>query len=292
MKKNTTLTIEQKEAIKHGEPIFPIQKYITRLAFDYPQISTHWHEEAEFTYIIQGSCTYQIDLVEYTVKAGELLFIPPLLLHTVKFQGAEAFYSETYVFHMNYLGGNSTDICSTQYLTPIMNHELTLPCHFTEGHASYDKLLHCFTQMKTQYQEQTLGYEIAIKAYLLQTIFILLQNSQKNTSSLSHSASEKLKLVLDYIELHYPEQITIAELARICYFSDYHFMRFFKKYMGMTCVEFINNLRLEKAVTLFEEGADSILEVALAVGFHNLSYFHRAFKKKYGMTPHCFIKQL
>ena len=84
----------------------------------------------------------------------------------------------------------------------------------------------------------------------------------------------------------------MSELARLCYFSDYHFMRFFKKHMSMTCIEYINNLRLEKSVEQFEQGNTSILDVSLSVGFHNLSYFHRAFKKKYHMTPRSFIKQL
>ena len=69
-------------------------------------------------------------------------------------------------------------------------------------------------------------------------------------------------------------------------------MRFFKKHMNQTCIEYINNVRLEKAVELFEQGNTSILDVSLSVGFHNLSYFHRAFKKKYGMTPRSFIKEL
>ena len=47
-----------------------------------------------------------------------------------------------------------------------------------------------------------------------------------------------------------------------------------------------------KAVELFEHGETSILEVSLSVGFHNLSYFHRAFKAKYHMTPLSFIKRL
>lgn len=101
-----------------------------------------------------------------------------------------------------------------------------------------------------------------------------------------------IKNVLDYIEIHFAEWISVSELARLCYFSDYHFMRFFKKYMNMTCVEYINNLRLEKAVELFEQGNTSIIDVSLSVGFHNLSYFHRAFKKKYHMTPLSFIRKL
>ena len=88
------------------------------------------------------------------------------------------------------------------------------------------------------------------------------------------------------------DSMTVSELAGLCYFSEYHFMRFFKKHMNMTCMEYLNNLRLEKAVELFEQGNTSILDVSLSVGFHNLSYFHRAFKKKYHMTPGEFLKQL
>ena len=69
-------------------------------------------------------------------------------------------------------------------------------------------------------------------------------------------------------------------------------MRFFKKYVGMSCLSYIKNLRLEKAAEQFEQGESSTLSVSLAVGFHNLSYFHREFKKKYGMTPKKFMENL
>lgn len=60
--------------------------------------------------------------------------------------------------------------------------------------------------------------------------------------------------------------------------------------MNMTVVEYLNNLRLEKAVELFEQGNTSILEVSLATGFHNLSYFYKVFKRKFHMTPREFLK--
>ena len=49
MKRLQTLALEQKEDARHGDATFPIQKYITSLKPDYPVITTHWHEEAEFT---------------------------------------------------------------------------------------------------------------------------------------------------------------------------------------------------------------------------------------------------
>ena len=286
-----SLILEQKENAKHGEVFFPIQKYITKLTSDSPVIMTHWHEEAELTLITKGSCIYQIDLIDYEVNEGDLLFIPPLLLHSIRHNETADFCSETYVFHVNFLGGNTTDICSTRYLTPIINHELSVPYHIPSAHPVYPSLRECFTKITSLYTEQLFGYEIALKSFLLQALFLLLQYSNPESATVSAS-SDKLKNVLDYIDLHYAETLSISELAELCYFSEYHFMRFFKKHMNMTCIQYINNVRLEKAVELFEHGETSILEVSLSVGFHNLSYFHRAFKAKYHMTPLSFIKRL
>lgn len=292
MKKLHTLALEQKENTKHGEAFFPVQKYVTCLTPDYPVITTHWHEEAEFTLISEGVCEYQIDLVDYPVKAGDILFIPPLVLHSISLSTTPKIVSETYVFHINFLGGNSTDICSTRYLTPLMNQEFSMPYLIKPDHPAYASLLKIFRQINALYSETIMGYELALKSLFLEAIFLLLQYSEQSHSPDVGTSSDKLKQVLDYIELHYAETITVSELAKLCYFSDYHFMRFFKKHMNMTCIEYINNLRLEKSIELFEQGNSSILEVSLSTGFHNLSYFHRAFKKKYHMTPRAFLKQL
>lgn len=292
MKKLHSLALEQKENAKHGEAFFPVQKYITTLTPNDSVITTHWHEEAELTLITKGSCLYQIDLVHYEVSEGDLLFIPPLLLHSITLGTCEESISETYVFHINFLGGNATDICSTRYLTPLLHQEFTMPYRVTPIHPAYNALRACFEQIAWLYNEQIPGYELALKSQLLQVIFLLLPYSEKISSTDTATSSDKLKQVLDYIELHYADSISVSELAKLCYFSDYHFMRFFKKHMSMTCIEYINNLRLEKSVELFKQGNTSILDVSLSVGFHNLSYFHRAFKKKYHITPHAFIKKL
>jgi len=60
----------------------------------------------------------------------------------------------------------------------------------------------------------------------------------------------------------------------------------------MSCFDYIKNYRLEKAAELLESGDISILDASLAAGFHNLSYFYREFKEKYGMTPKEWIKRI
>ena len=72
MKKLYVPSPEQKESAKHGETLFPMQKYITKLDLVHPVVTTHWHEEAELTLITEGEGLYQIDLVDYEVKKGEI----------------------------------------------------------------------------------------------------------------------------------------------------------------------------------------------------------------------------
>ena len=176
MKKLYVPSPEQKESAKHGETLFPMQKYITKLDLVHPVVTTHWHEEAELTLITEGEGLYQIDLVDYEVKKGDILFVLPLLLHSVSLAQPqnEEMVSETYVFHMNFLGGNSTDICSTRYFVPIMNHELILPCLITPKHPAYVLIRKIFYQIASLYHEEVLGYELALKGLFLQVIFLLI----------------------------------------------------------------------------------------------------------------------
>ena len=83
MKDKKQLPLEQKEKAVHGERIFPLKKYLTTLWERYPIVTPHWHEEAEFTLITEGACTYQVDLESFQAMPGDLIFIPPLALHSM-----------------------------------------------------------------------------------------------------------------------------------------------------------------------------------------------------------------
>ena len=107
MKEKITLSLDQHENARHGEEIFPLQKYVTPLWKEYPYVTAHWHEEAEFTRIEKGSCTYQIHLETYDVEEGDLIFIPPAVLHAISNEKEERMQSETYVFHMDFLGAKA-----------------------------------------------------------------------------------------------------------------------------------------------------------------------------------------
>lgn len=293
MKSAFDLPPSQKEQAQHGEKMFPLKRYITSLSDLYPAVTAHWHEEAELTLITDGNCTYHIHLESYEAQAGDLLFIPPAELHSISIEPGTEMKSTTYVFHMDYLNADSADICAVKYLHPISRHTLMLPYIIKKDHPIYARLLEVFHEMEHAYSDMCPGYEMMLKALLLYATALLLPYRQTESPrpQLEDEHTAKLKLVLEYIGEHYAEDLTIPQLARLCFFSEYHFMRFFKKYVGVSCLEYIKNLRLEKAASRLAQGGQSVLDVSLSCGFSNLSYFYREFKKKYGMTPKQFIRE-
>ncbi|MCC2255229.1 AraC family transcriptional regulator [Ruminococcus sp. CLA-AA-H200] len=309
----------QKEQATHGEPLFPLKRYVTMLSQVYPSVAPHWHDEAELTMITEGQCTYHIHLDSYKAAKGDILFIPPAELHSISTEPDENMKSDTFVFHMDFLGANAADICSVRYLAPIARHTLLLPYIIRKDHPAYGKISRIFRDMNRLYEsgtaagctqsdssaEQSLpdiaplppdaplpGYELFLKSLLLSAVASLIpyQEAAHPRTRLEDEHTAKLKMVLDYIDGHYAEELSVRDLAKLCYFSEYHFMRFFKKYTGTSCLEYIKNLRLEKAASRLAQGSQSVLDISMSCGFLNLSYFYREFKKKYKMTPKQFIR--
>ena len=281
---------QQKEKARHGEAGFPIQRYRTTLHATYQDVPTHWHEEAELTLIVRGASTYTVQLESEQVREGDIVFVPPQVLHAVTTGGGEM-ESDTFVFHMNLLGAGTGDVCSLRYLAPLSSQKLTPPTVIRREHPLYEQLLRIIRDMNCIWEGKEPGYELMIKAQLLTVLALLVPYCVKDSAELALRAehAEKIKAALDFMDNNYGEEIAIADVAAACYFSQYHFMRFFKKYMGMSCGEYLKNLRLEKAAQAFTRGNTGILDVAMESGFRNLSYFYREFQKKYGYTPKQFI---
>ena len=81
------------------------------------------------------------------------------------------------------------------------------------------------------------------------------------------------------------QKMSVAEVAEQVEFSESHFMRYFKENMNTSFVDYLREYRLTMAARLLVASDATILSIAEEVGFDNLSYFNRAFKKHYGVTP-------
>lgn len=105
---------------------------------------------------------------------------------------------------------------------------------------------------------------------------------------LSKDQNEKENItfkIVDYIKMHYDEELTLQDIANHFYLSREYISRKFKLDIGENLFSFITNIRVEKACSLLRETDLRILDIARMVGFDNEKYFSKVFKKSTGYPP-------
>jgi len=95
----------------------------------------------------------------------------------------------------------------------------------------------------------------------------------------------RLRHVVEYIEAHLDEDLTLAELASVAGFSLSHFKPLFKQAVGMPVHRFVLERRVERARTLLLQGGKSMSEIALEAGFAHPSHMARCLRRLLGVGP-------
>ena len=105
-------------------------------------------------------------------------------------------------------------------------------------------------------------------------------------SDVTASSAPDVSIAVQYIAEHYSETVELSTLAELSGLSEGHFCRVFKQYTHMRPVEYITNLRVERAKDLLlEKPPLPIAEIAKYVGYASAAYFSKIFKDKTGVTP-------
>ncbi len=278
-----------KENTTHGDFILPFSIYKGTLSPSFPSIAAHWHEEIEVIIVLDGSCDYRINLDSFVINKGDILIIDSQSLHSLTYIPSKNMTWASFVFNINMLKSSNTDGALLKYIAPLLNHEHQLPIILKDNIDCYSKIFDVIEDIIYCYYEKDIAYELELKSLLFKFFSLLYKNNlikkHQSKNNITFNTTNKIKLVLNYINDNYSEDISINTLAELCDYSEYHFMRFFKKHIGLTCIQYINNLRLEKSSILLTSTNNAIMDISLEVGFDNLSYFNKLFKRKYNLTP-------
>lgn len=274
------------EKVLHGNPLFPYITYLCSIPLDFAYVPLHWHDEMEIIYIKKGRGIITVDFTQYEVSAGTIALILPGQLHSIEQFENESMEYENIIFHPNILISKKTDTCNTDFFFPLLSGSVSVPNLYTPDNSHYPEIAACIDANDEISKTNPTGYQLFIKSQLFMLFFILFHKcSHKEPQKKNYKSLEKMKLILKYIENNYMNKITIEEMAKEVGLSQSHFMKYFKNTMGTSFIEYLNEYRLTMASRLLLSSDSSILAIAEEVGFENLSYFNRTFKKRFGQTP-------
>lgn len=116
--------------------------------------------------------------------------------------------------------------------------------------------------------------------------------SRLNDTAKDDYVSERILKILNYMNTHYQDKLTLGDLAEHLNIHPQYLSTFFKKYLHMNFVDFLNMIRLNKALSLLHDPKVSITDISFACGFASYKTFVAAFKKVYASTPTQYRDQL
>lgn len=289
-----------KEVSLHGTKSFPCAIYQTRSMAKGTLVKHHWHDEVEILYFSGGEFRLEINMEQFFIHSEALYFINPGELHSIYTEKAGGCGEDAIVFSLNILSFDSYDEAQMQLIQPIQNGKMLfprclLPDHpcFLSVRSAFHETMHSFghtlneeSPLENGAVTDDLTNQLFIKSSLLRILAVLSRYrlftpTEKNLDK----RVEGIKTVLTYIRENYKEKIYIQDLAAQVHMNEQYFCRFFKKSIGRSPMEYLNEYRIKQAMRLLKETDLSVMEVCLECGYNNLGNFLRAFKKHTETTP-------
>ena len=246
-----------------------------------------------FVGVLSGKVRIQAGLFSHEATEGEILFIAPSRLLSCETVGAPA-EIRLMTFHESILSQNM-DTMESELLYMLTVQAKNLLFTFTSEHPLHAKLTALMDAAQDEYEAHEVCYAMPIRAnlYLMMTELLRYYGGEKRGDDrvVYHNVM-RMKPVLDRIENDYAEKMTIPSLAaELCLTPD-HFTRIFREGVGVPPVEYINRVRLHRALTLLAETDLPVSEVAQRSGFFSMQYFYRIFRETLGDSPLSFRNML
>ncbi len=239
-----------------------------------------WHEQLECKLILSGKAEISCGSNVFLAEAGDVVIINACELHSIVPVG-EVCYQVVILSPLPLYGE-----MPGQMFAPYLDGTLRFQNH-VRGDSRCQSL---FRSLMEEMEGQTEGYSLAAVGYFSLLFTELMRRytepgSRRSSPDTLTRYAEKLEPAFVCISGRYREELTLQQLADICGISLYHFSRIFKQVTGQSVIAYLNDYRMSKAEMLIRSTDITISEISAAVGYTDNSYFTRAFRKRYGVSP-------
>lgn len=247
--------------------------------FDTSEVqNTHFHQNLEIVYVLEGSVEVQIEPETYNLKKGDFLLINANKRHSWRATEEKillASFQINFTMLAEYMGTN----------------QLLFWCNTTaDKNESYEQLKRVLDQMLNRFYDKEKEGAIYLNSiyyeaiYLLVAYFMIKADDVRMKENFTPDNSRIFE-IQNYVQANYQKQLSLNDLAQKLYLSNAYLSKYIKKHFGLSFLEYVNNIRLFHAVDELLYSEKKITRIALDNGFPTTAAFNKAFKEIYNMTP-------
>lgn len=247
----------------------------------------HQHPEFEITYVISGNGKRITDDYIEEFEEGEIIFIPPNLPHGWVYDRTLCapdgmIENAAWQFKPDFL--HTLEKFTPEFIPITAFYKDLKQCILITGDTAKEirTMLHGFTNYT---EPESIIVLLKILYLIVSSADYRYIGNQVFNGNKIHRNKQKLQAIYKYIVENYHRKITLSEIAKYANMNRTAFCLFFKKATNEPFAAYLTLFRLQTACTQLVRTNLSIKEICFAVGFNDVPYFNRIFKKQYGITP-------
>lgn len=241
----------------------------------------HWHEEMEILFPLNGDACITIEGRAHHLRHRQLLVIDSGQVHS----------TDTYSSQLMLVCIHISRRLLLHYMPDIEPYRFCcIPDEITDRQfREYLPICQMAEQLTRLYIEDSSAVLLESEGIILQILARLIRHftvsSAPSVSSSDIMSRQKLRDIISFVNERFHEPISLHDGAELLGFSKEYFCRFFKKHMGLTFLQYLNEVRISHIYQALQNTDAPITEIMEANGFTNQKLFNKTFKKVYGRTP-------
>ncbi len=265
------------------------------------QTARHVHNHMQLWYVLRGSFRHVLDDQDFIQSAGDFVFVPTWCSHIIDTSAAPRDVS--FIFcdlsdgFLNIFPNSAEKrrLFDLAYLRPLLVNARKVQPFLSFSGNSRAQLEAGFFDLIREYESNSELSQVYLRAGLLRLFALVAREYEARSPSgddaLFAQYRAAIQSALDYIDLHYTEDITLPEISKIALMSVRSFSSVFKSITGKTFLEYVHYLRIRRARNLLLETSMSLTAICFECGFRDITHFGRVFKKIAGETPGAYRKR-
>ena len=256
---------------------YPYKIYIRKVS----NFNLHWHNYLEIFYVQKGNIRLTTGDFSFHLDEGHICFIDSGTIHSVNQTDVD---NEILVLQISTEKNSSFD--------SVKNYKFNSAAYLSDLSSDTLPLDNLHTILNNIYEEdtaKTAGYSNIILGYIHTLIGIMVRHyylvPKTENDFITESNLARLSSIIEYLDEHYSEKISLTALADSLHMNYYYLSHFFKDTAGVSFQDYLNNMRVDKSLPLLSEPNSNITNIAYNMGFPNIKAYSKAFKDKFGVLP-------
>lgn len=280
---------------KIGEiaPIVENEK-ITINICDTKETTMHGHRSfLELAYVIQGRANHVINGESSIIKKNDYFIIDYKTKHRYTQIGDTPFIIVNCLF-VPQLIDQTLNNC--QRFEEVINNYLinfdfcqlkqrptNLIMHDTDGH-----IWHMLRNLCVEYEHKEIGYLESMRCQLILLLIDIMRQLKLPNAEDTVPENDIVNYMVKHINKHYTEPLSLKDIAEKYNYSSAHISNLFKREIGITFSEYLQSIRIQESCRLLANTNKSVAEIVNLVGYTDVKFFNKVFKRTTGMTPRQF----